>query len=158
MEKVREAGGVRRKALVVAYAVHESGRREVLGTDVGEAESEAFWREFLRSLVARGLSGVLLCISDAHVGLKKAIAQVLGCPWQRCTVHFTRDMQGHVARSQQQMVAAAIRQVFQAEDLDQAHLVLADVVGRLRPAVPKVAGLLEAVSYTHLTLPTNREV
>lgn len=143
VEKVREAGGVRRKALVVAYAVHESGRREVLGTDVGEAESEAFWREFLRSLVARGLSGVLLCISDAHVGLKKAIAQVLGCPWQRCTVHFTRDMQGHVARSQQQMVAAAIRQVFQAEDLDQAHLVLADVVGRLRPAVPKVAGLLE---------------
>jgi len=143
VEKVREAGGVRRKALVVAYGVHESGRREILGTDVGEAESEAFWREFLRSLVARGLSGVLLCISDAHVGLKKAIAQVLGCPWQRCTVHFTRDMQGHVARSQQQMVAAAIRQVFQAEDLDQAHLVLADVVGRLRSAVPKVAGLLE---------------
>lgn len=143
VEKVREAGGVRQKALVVAYAVHETGRREVLGTDVGEAESEAFWREFLRSLIARGLSGVLLCVSDAHVGLKKAIAQVLGCPWQRCTVHFLRDMQGHVGRAQQQMVAAAIRQVFQAEDPGQARLVLAEVVGRLEPVVPKVARLLE---------------
>lgn len=144
VERVREAGSVRQKALVVAYGVHETGRREVLGTDVGEAESEAFWREFLRSLVARGLSGVLLCISDAHTGLKKAIGQVLGCPWQRCMVHFLRDMQGHVTRSQQQMVAAAIRQVFQAEDLGQARLVLAEVVGRLESAVPKVAGLLEA--------------
>jgi len=143
VEKVREAGGVRQKALVVAYGVHETGRREILGTDVGEAESEAFWREFLRSLVARGLSGVLLCVSDAHVGLKKAIAQVLGCLWQRCTVHFLRDMQGHVSRAQQQMVAAAIRQVFQAEDPDQARLVLTEVVGRLAPAVPKVARLLE---------------
>ncbi len=143
VEKVREAGGVRQKALVVAYGVHETGRREILGTDVGAAESEAFWREFLRSLVARGLSGVLLCVSDAHVGLKKAIAQVLGCPWQRCTVHFLRDMQGHVGRAQQQMVAAAIRQVFQAEDPGQARLVLTEVVGRLEPTVPKVARLLE---------------
>jgi transposase-like protein len=143
VEKVRENGSVRQKALVVAYGVHETGRREILGTDVGEAESEAFWREFVRSLVARGLSGVLLCVSDAHVGLKKAIAQVLGCPWQRCTVHFLRDMQGHVGKSQQQMVAAAVRQVFQAEDPGQARLVLAEVVGRLAPAVPKVARLLE---------------
>lgn len=143
VERVRETGSVRHKALVVAYGVHETGRREILGTDVGEAESEAFWREFLRSLVARGLSGVLLCVSDAHVGLKKAIAQVLGCPWQRCTVHFIRDMQGHVGKTQQQMVAAAIRQVFQAEERGQARLVLAEVVGRLQSAVPKVAGLLE---------------
>ena len=121
VERVREAGGVRHKALVVAYGVHESGRREVIGIDVGEAESEAFWREFLRGLLARGLDGVLLCVSDAHEGLKKAIAQVLGCPWQRCTVHFLRDMQGHVHRSQQQMVAAAIRQVFAAETLAEAR-------------------------------------
>ena len=143
VERVREAGSVRQKALVVAYAVHETGRREVLGTDVGEAESEAFWREFLRSLVSRGLSGVQLCVSDAHTGLKKAIGQVLACPWQRCTVHFLRDMQGHVGKAQQQMVAAAIRQVFQAENLGQARLVLAEVVERLGPAVPKVARLLE---------------
>src|SRR5450756_472433 len=70
-EKVREPGEVRSKALVVAYAVHENGCREVIGIDVGESESAAFWREFLRSLVARGLSGVRLCISDAHEGLKE---------------------------------------------------------------------------------------
>ena len=87
VERVREPGGVRHKALVIAYGVHESGRREVVGIDVGEAETEAFWREFLRSLRSRGLAGVQLCISDAHEGLKAAIAKVLGCPWQRspCT-------------------------------------------------------------------------
>jgi transposase-like protein len=69
---------VRSKALVVAQGVHESGRREVVGIDVGEAETEAFWREFLRSLRARGLSGVQLCVSDAHEGLKAAIAKLRG--------------------------------------------------------------------------------
>src|SRR4051812_26662078 len=114
VERVREPGGVRQKALVLAYGVHESGRREVLGLDVGEAESEAFWREFLRSLRARGLTGVQLCVSDAHDGLRSAIGQVLGCPWQRCTVHFTRDMLGHVAKAQQPLVSGAIRQLFHA--------------------------------------------
>jgi putative transposase len=71
--------------------VHETGRREIIGLDVGEAETEAFWREFLRSLIARGLTGVELVISDAHEGLKNAIARTLSCPWQRCTVHFLRD-------------------------------------------------------------------
>jgi putative transposase len=144
IERVREAGEVRTKALVVAYGVHETGRQEVIGIDVGEAESEAFWREFLRSLVARGLTGVLLCVSDAHQGLKKAIAQVLGCPWQRCTVHFVRDMRGHVAKASQRMVSAAIGQVFGAEEHEQARLVLADVVARLENSAPKVARLLEA--------------
>ena len=88
IEKVRERGGVRQKCLVIAYAVHESGRREVIGLDVGEAETEAFWREFLRSLRARGLHGVRLCVSDCHEGLRAAIGQVLGCPWQRCSVHY----------------------------------------------------------------------
>src|SRR5215203_1721845 len=87
VERVREPGGVRHKALVLAYGVQESGRREVVGLDVGEAETEAFWREFLRGLRARGLRGVRLCVSDAHEGLRSAIGQVLGCPWQRCTVH-----------------------------------------------------------------------
>jgi putative transposase len=74
VERVRERGGVRHKALVLAYGVHESGRREVIGLDVGEAETQSFWREFLRGLRARGLDGVRLCISDAHGGLKQAIA------------------------------------------------------------------------------------
>jgi hypothetical protein len=78
VERVREPGGVRQKALVIAYAVHETGRREVIGIDLGETETEAFWRDFLRGLRARGLSGVKLCVSDAHQGLKNAIGQVLG--------------------------------------------------------------------------------
>ena len=157
VERVREAGSVRHKALVVAYGVHESGCREVIGVDVGEAETEAFWREFLRSLLARGLDGVLLAVSDAHEGLKKAIAQVLGCPWQRCTVHFLRDMQGHVHRSQQQMVAAAIRQVFAAETLAEARERLASVVATLEAAAPKVAACsLEAEDelFAFMSFPT----
>jgi putative transposase len=114
VERVREPGRVRHKALVIADGVHASGRREVIGLDVGEAETEAFWRAFLRGLRARGLDGVRLCISDAHAGLKTAIAQVLGCPWQRCTVHFLRDLLGHVARPQQPLVSGAIRGIFTA--------------------------------------------
>jgi putative transposase len=90
VERVRERGGVRHKALVIAYGVHQTGRREVIGLDVGEAETEAFWRGFLRSLRARGLEGVQLVIADAHTGLHAAIAKVFACPWQRCTVHWTR--------------------------------------------------------------------
>jgi transposase-like protein len=86
VEKVRDGGRVRHNALVIAHGVHETGRREVLGLAVGAAETEAFWTEFIRSLVARGLTGVQLVISDAHPGLKAAIARVLGTPWQRCTV------------------------------------------------------------------------
>ena len=99
VEKVRDGGRVARKCVVVAHAVHESGRREIIGLDIGAAETEAFWTEFLRCLVARGLVGVKLAISDAHEGLKNALAKVLGVPWQRCTVHFLRDLRGHVHRT-----------------------------------------------------------
>jgi transposase-like protein len=129
---------------VVAYGVHETGRREVLGVDVGEAETGAFWREFLRGLVARGLAGVQLVVSDAHEGLKQAIAQVLGAPWQRCTVHVLRDMLGHVPKAQQQMVGAPVRQVFQAPSRSDASQILRDVSSRLEAPAPKVARLLEA--------------
>ena len=155
-ERVREPGEVRSKALVVAYGVHESGRREVLGIDVGESESGAFWREFLRSLVARGLAGVKLCISDAHEGLKAAIAQVMACPWQRCTVHFARDMRGHVGKAQQQMVGAAISQIFAAPDGSEARRRLGGVVATLERQAPKVAALLEAAEddlLAHMAFP-----
>jgi hypothetical protein len=99
VEKVRAGGRVEHRALVVAYGVDASGQREVIGLDVGAAETEAFWREFLRSLVRRGLRGVQLVVSDAHEGLKAAIAQVLSAPWQRCTVHFLRDALGHCPRT-----------------------------------------------------------
>src|SRR3954453_12432906 len=142
IEKVRERGGVRQKCLVIAYAVHESGRREVIGLDVGEAETGAFWREFLRSLRARGLTGVRLCVSDCHEGLRAAIGQVLGCPWQRCSVHFLRNMLGHCAKSQQPMISAAIRAIFTAGSGEEARERLADVVERLEPVAPKVAQLV----------------
>jgi transposase-like protein len=143
IERVREPGGVRQKALVIAYAVHESGRREVIGLDVGAAETEAFWTEFLHSLRARGLHGVRLVVSDAHQGLRNAIARVLDAPWQRCTVHFLRDMLGHVAKTQQPMIATAIRQIFNAPDDQEARQRLSDVCERLQGPAPKVARLLE---------------
>src|SRR5881398_2958256 len=103
--KVRDHGRVVSKAVVVAYAEDESG---------------AFWTEFLRSLRKRGLDGVRLAVSDQHEGLKAAIARVLGCPWQRCTVHFTRDMVMHCRRDQRGLVAAALREIFNAEGHEQA--------------------------------------
>jgi putative transposase len=143
VEKVRDGGRVVRKALVLAYGVHESGYREVIALDVGEAETEAFWRSFLRSLVERGLSGVQLVVSDAHAGLKKAIGQVLGCPWQRCTVHFLREALGHVRKDQQGMVAALLRPIFGADSGGQARELVGDALQRLTKPLPKVAGLLE---------------
>jgi putative transposase len=141
--KVRDRGHVYSKALVIAYGVHSSGRREVIGLDIGEVESGAFWVQFLRDLRARGLHGVRLCVSDAHEGLKAAIARVLGCPWQRCTVHFVRDMHQHCRPRQRGMVSAALREVFSAEGYEQAKERATVVIERLAPAVPKVAELLE---------------
>src|SRR5436190_22657075 len=143
LEKVRDGGRVVRKALVLAYGVHESGYREVIALDVGEAETEAFWRSFLRSLVERGLSGVQLVVSDAHAGLKKAIAQVLGCPWQRCSVHFLREALGHARREQQPMLAALLRPLFTADTGELARELVGDALNRLRKPLPKVAALLE---------------
>jgi transposase-like protein len=143
VEKVRDGGRVVRKVLVLAYAVHESGYREVIALDVGEAETEAFWRSFLRSLVERGLAGVQLVISDAHAGLKKAIGQVLGCPWQRCSVHFLREALGHVRKDQQGMVAALLRPIFNADTAALARELVGDALERLSKPLPKVAALLE---------------
>ena len=137
-EKVRDRGHVVSKALVIAYGVHETGRREVIGLDVGEIESEAFWREFLRSLRRRGLDGVRLCVSDAHEGLKAAIARVLGCPWQRCTVHFVRDMHQHCRPAQRALVSAALREVFNADSYEPARERVTAVIEQLEPTAPKV--------------------
>src|SRR3954454_4747242 len=143
VEKVRAGGRVARKCVVIAHAVHETGRREIIGLDVGEAETEACWREFLRSLVARGLVGVELATSDAHPGLKAALAQVLGAPWQRCTVHFLRDLRGHVRREQHDALGAIVRSIFTAEDGEQARQRLRDAVEQLERRLPKVASMLE---------------
>jgi transposase-like protein len=142
VEKVRDGGRVVRKCLVLAYGVHESGYREVIGLDVGECETEAFWRAFLRGLVDRGLAGVELVVSDAHAGLKRAIAQVLGCPWQRCAVHFLREALGHARREQQPMLAALLRPLFNAGDAVEAKELLGQALERLERPLPKVAALL----------------
>jgi transposase-like protein len=143
VEKVRDGGRVVGKAVVIAYGVHETGRREILGIDVGAAETEAFWTEFLRSLIARGLTGVQLVVSDAHEGLKQAIARLLRCPWQRCTVHFLRDCLGHARRDQHGLLAALIRPIFRADSGEQARDRLSEAVAHLEGKLPKVAALLE---------------
>ncbi len=128
---------------MIAHGVHESGRREILSIDVGEAETEAFWTEFLRGLVKRGLVGVQLAISDAHAGLKAAIAKVLGCAWQRCTVHLLRDCLGHARKDQHGLLAALIRPIFNAENLEQARDRLSEAVAHLDGRLGKVATILE---------------
>ena len=143
VEKVRDGGRVVNKALVIAHGVHETGRREILSIDVGEAETEAFWTEFLRGLVKRGLVGVQLAISDAHAGLKAAIAKVMGCAWQRCTVHFLRDCLGHARKHQHGLLGALIRPIFNADSLAQARDRLSEAVAHLDGRLGKVAALLE---------------
>jgi putative transposase len=154
VEKVRDGGRVVGKAVVIAYGVHETGRREILGVDVGEAETEAFWTEFVRSLVARGLEGVQLVVSDAHEGLKQAIARVLSCPWQRCTVHFLRDCLGHARRDQHGLLGALIRPIFQADSPAQARDRLSEAVAHLDGKLPKVAALLEQAEHDILAFYT----
>ena len=115
--KGRVGGQVVSRAVVVATGVAMTGDREVLGCAVGDSEDEAFWTEFLRSLRSRGLTGVRLVISDHHLGLKKAVATVmLGSAWQRCRVHFMRNVLARVPRANAEMVAAAIRTIFAQPD------------------------------------------
>ena len=131
------------QAVVIATGVSADGRREVLGCDVGDSETEAFWTEFLRGLRDRGLGGVQLVISDSHRGLTNAAAAVLqGASWQRCRVHFMRNALARVGKGHAEMVAATIRTIFAqpTPDATRAHVdVVADM---LRPQFPAVAELL----------------
>ena len=130
--------------VVIAIGVNERGEREVLGLDVGPSEDGAFWLSFLRSLVARGLSGVRLVISDAHEGLKGAIAAVLhGTSWQRCRVHFVRNALASVPKSAQQMVAATIRTVFVQPDATSAREQWERVTESFRGRFDRVAALMD---------------
>ncbi|MGH7693275.1 MAG: IS256 family transposase, partial [Candidatus Dormibacteria bacterium] len=142
-ERCREGGRIVNVATVVATAVNRDGRREVLGMDVFTAEDGAAWLGFLRSLVARGLSGVLLAISDDHLGLKTALAATVpGAAWQRCRVHFLRNLMTRVPKSTQTMVATLVRSIFAQPD---RHEVLAQhqrVVQQLHKRFPEAAALL----------------
>jgi transposase-like protein len=142
--KVRKDGRVVSMAVVIAIGVNERGEREVLGLDVGPSEDGAFWLGFLRSLVARGLSGVQLVISDAHEGLKAAIAAVLhGASWQRCKVHFIRNALAHVPKSAAQMVAATIRTVFVQPDATSAREQWERVTESFRGRFERIAQLMD---------------
>ena len=142
--KSREHGTVRSQAVVVAVGVNAEGRRETLGLAVGPAETEAFWSDFLRTLTRRGLSGVRLVISDAHEGLKLAIAKVFDASWQRCRVHFMRNALAHVPRRQHQMVAAVIRTAFVQEDQAQARQQWRETADKLRVRFPALAALMDS--------------
>ena len=141
--KVRHNHRIVSQALVIATGVRESGEREVLGFALGASEEEAFWLDFLRSLKRRGLTGVQLVTSDAHEGLKNALSQVLaGVSWQRCRVHFMRNLLAHVPRGDKSIVAAALRTIFAQPDRQAAGVQLAEVVQAMQRRWPKGAELL----------------
>src|SRR5690606_25387799 len=141
--KVRQDHRVVNMAAVIAVGVKRTGEREVLGFDVGAAETYEFWLEFLRHLVARGLKGVRLVISDAHEGLKRAISEVLaGASWQRCRVHFMRNLLARVPKHAQPMVAALVRTIFAQPDLAAAREQLEHVAAHLDRRFPQAAALL----------------
>ena len=155
--KVRQNHRIVNMAVVIAIGVRESGEREILAVDVGASEDEAFWKAFLRRLVSRGLKGVKLVISDAHEGLKGAVAAVLaGTAWQRCRVHFMRNVLTHVRKADNSMVAAAIRTIFAQPDQEAARQQLAEVVAVMKPRWPKAAEVLangEEEVLTYMTFP-----
>ncbi len=146
--KAHQGARVVSKAIVVATGVTEHGTREVLGLDVGDSEDGAFWTGFLRSLRARGLAGVELVISDAHEGLKGAIrAVMLGVAWQRCRVHFMRNLLARIPKGSAEMVLAAVRTIFARPDPTRPDAAsvreqLDEVVAKLTPRFPAVATML----------------
>lgn len=141
--KVRRSGRIVSVAAIVAIAANTEGRREVLGLAIGPSEAETFWSDFLRSLTRRGLRGVKLVVSDAHEGLKAAIAKVLNATWQRCRVHFMRNALAHVTKGQRLMVAAAIRTAFAQEDHQAAVVQWRQVADSLRKRFPKLSKLMD---------------
>jgi transposase-like protein len=144
-EHVRDDGRVQSQAVVVAYGVRGDGVREVLGVDIGQSEDVVLWRTFLQGLVGRGLRGVRLVISDAHAGLKQAVAEVfVGASWQRCRVHFLRNVLALVPKNAQAMVAATVRTIFAQPDRQAAQQQLAQVCTLLGERFPKVVALLTA--------------
>jgi putative transposase len=155
--KIRELGRVVSVATVVAVGVSETGERRVLGCDTGASEDHAFWVAFLRGLVKRGLGGVRVVISDAHEGLRQAIAKVFsGASWQRCRVHFMRNLLSVVPKTAQETVAAVVRTIFYQADHASAMDQLRDVVQMLHPKFPEAADLLEAAGedvLAHLHFP-----
>ena len=145
--KVRRAGRIVSVALTIAVAVNDQGRREVLGMAIGASEAETFWTEFLRSLARRGLRGVQLVISDDHKGLKAAATRILGATWQRCRVHFMRNLLAHAGRQGRRVVSAFVATAFAQEDAEAASAQWRQVADQLRPKAPKLAALMDEAEH-----------
>ena len=154
--KVREAGRIVSVAVIVAVGVNDRGRREVLGMAIGVSEAETFWTEFLRALARRGLRGVKLVISDDHKGLKAGAARVLNATWQRCRVHFMRNLLAHAGKQGRRVVAAFVTTAFAQEDAVAAKAQWRQVADQLRPKVPKLAHLMDQAEpdvLAHMSFP-----
>ncbi len=132
--KVRQDGRIVSVAVIVAIGVNTDGRREVLGRDVGPSEAETFWTAFLRKLV----------ISDGHEGSKASVAKVINATWQRCRVHFMRNVPAHVGNSGRHVVSPFIATAFAQDDAEAARVQWRKVADQLRPKVPKLAALMDA--------------
>jgi putative transposase len=155
--KVRQNHRIVSMAVVLAIGVRETGEREILAIGIGASEEEAFWTTFLRALIGRGLKGVRLVVSDAHEGLKSAMTAVLtGTAWQRCRVHFMRNVLAHVPKGDKSMVAAAIRTIFAQHSREAASQQLVEVVRVMETRWPKAADVLAAGEddvLTYMTFP-----
>ena len=143
LSQAARGGRIISVAAIIAVAVSTDGRREIVGLKVGPSEAETFWSGFLKTLVRRGLKGAKLVISDAHEGLKHAIAKVLGVTWQRCRVHWMRNALAYVPKGQHSMVAAALRQAFLRPDQATASTTWRQLADQLRPRWPKLATLMD---------------
>lgn len=141
--KVRQDGRIVSVAVTIAVGANTAGRREVLGLAIGPSEAETFWTDFLRKLARRGLRGVKLVVSDAHEGLKAAIAKVLNATWQRCRVHFMRNVLAHAGKQGRRVVSAFIGTAFAQDDAVAARAQWRQVADQLRPRVPKLAKLMD---------------
>jgi putative transposase len=141
--KVRQDGRIVSVAVIIAVGVNSDGRREVLGLAIGPSEAETFWTDFLRGLARRGLRGVKLVVSDAHEGLKAAVAKIFNASWQRCRVHFMRNVLAHAGKQGRRVVSAFIGTAFAQEKAEAAQRQWRSVADQLRPKVPKLAAMMD---------------
>lgn len=144
-EKIRQGGCVIQSAVLLAYGVNAQGKREIIGISVSLSEAEIHWRRFLESLVARGLHGIQLIVSDAHSGLKAALKAVFpSVPWQRCQFHLQQNAQAYVKKSHRKSeVAETIRAIFNAENRVEAQRLLTLAVAKYEKEMPQLAAWMQ---------------
>jgi putative transposase len=154
--KVRRNHRIVSVAVIVAVGVNTDGRREVLGMDIGSSEAETFWVEFLRKLRRRGLRGVKLIVSDAHEGIKAAVAKLINATWQRCRVHTMRNALAHAGKSSRRVVSAFMATAFAQDSAEAAKAQWRRVADQLRPKLPKLAAFMDEAEsdvLAHMSFP-----